>query len=433
MTSVCIDGYNLALPKGSGIATYGRNLLEAANTLGMTTSVLYGPAAAPSGANVADLAAIADGPPPRSRINKASRWRQTLLSGLGRTARPVAFDDAVIWRGGASETPPATGLWSARDIFTLSNRAFQKYRSVTPLSFAASETLSAPDIVHWTCPLPLHARKAVNVVTIHDLIPLKLPHTTTDDTTAYFDLCKRAVAAADHVVTVSEQTKRDVIEILGVDEARVTNTYQAVAMPPAASAKSDDDAALDVERTLNLRWKGYFLYFGAVEPKKNLARLIEAHLTSGVDAPLVIVGGRGWLDADENAFLDHLQQQASAQASRVRRFPYMPYHLLLSLIRGARGVVFPSLYEGFGLPVLEAMMLGAPVITSDAGSLPEVAGDAAVTVDPYDIASIRDGIRRIDGDEALRATLVDLGRRQAERFSITAYEKRLRDLYAKLS
>ena len=433
MSSICIDGFNLALPKGSGIATYGRNLLRAANALGMTTSVIYGPAARPIGDNAADLAAIADGPPPKSRINKAARWRRTLLSGLGRRAHPVQFDDAIIWRGGHSEVPAADGLWSAQDLFTLSGRAFQKYRAFTPLSFAPSESLARPSIVHWTCPLPLHAKGSVNVVTIHDLIPLKLPHTTTDDTSAYFDLCRRAVASVDHVVTVSEQTKRDVMQLLGVEEARITNTYQAVTMPQAVATKSDDEAALDVERTLNLGWGQYFLYFGAIEPKKNLARLIEAHLTSGVKAPQVIVGGRGWLDDDENAFLNQLHHDTADRASRVRRYPYMPHHLLLSLIRGARGVVFPSLYEGFGLPVLEAMMLGAPVVTSNAGALPEVAGNAAVTVDPYDIASIRAGILRIDADEAFRAELIRSGRRQAETFSAASYEKRLQELYAKLT
>jgi len=430
MPSVCIDGFNLALPKGSGIATYGRNLLESCNTLGFETSVLYGPAAARTESNTSNLAAIADRPPPRSRIDKAARWRRTLLTRLGKRAFPVQVDDTVTWREGPSETPPVDLFWSSRDLFSLANRAFQKYGTITPVSFDRSRDARAPEIIHWTCPLPLHARGLINVVTIHDLIPLKLPHTTTDDASTYFRMCKQAVTRADHIITVSEKTRQDVIELLDVPETRVTNTYQSVNIE---SEKDDSDAILDVEKILGLEWKSYFLYFGAVEPKKNIARIIEAYLTSNVERPLIIVGGNGWLNEDENALIEQLHQSSHDRASRVKRFPYMPQHLLMSLIRGSRGVLFPSLYEGFGLPVLEAMSLGAPVLTSNAGSLPEVAGDAAIIVDPYQTTAIRDGIRQLDTDAGLRAELATLGRSQALRFSRSAYQKRLSDLYSRLS
>jgi glycosyltransferase involved in cell wall biosynthesis len=107
----------------------------------------------------------------------------------------------------------------------------------------------------------------------------------------------------------------------------------------------------------------------------------------------------------------------------------MPLRLLVSLIRGARATLFPSLYEGFGLPVLESMLLGTPVLTSTAGSLPEVAGDAALVVDPYDVDAIRDGIRTLDADEALRDDLSARGRQQAAKFSPERYQERLADAY----
>jgi glycosyltransferase involved in cell wall biosynthesis len=222
------------------------------------------------------------------------------------------------------------------------------------------------------------------------------------------------------------------VEILGVCQDRITNTYQAVSIPADLIEKLEDDVVLDIEETLGLGWHGYFLYFGAVEPKKNLARLIEAHLTSKVDAPLVIVGGRGWLDADENAFLEQLASDPNGRGERIRRFPYMPFHLLVSLIRGARGVLFPSLYEGFGLPVLEAMLLGAPVITSNAGSLPEVAGSAALSVDPYDVGTIRDAIRQVDADASIRNELSRKGQLQARQFSPENYASAVSGVYERL-
>jgi glycosyltransferase involved in cell wall biosynthesis len=428
---VCVDGFNIALPKGSGVATYGRNLIAALSTTGRSVSVLYGPASAYQADPVADTAAIADLPPPRSRINKRERWRRTLLSRFGRVADPVLLSDQIVWSFENQGRPPVDIGWTARDLYTISNRAFQKYGTVTPISFRQGDHLQ-PDVVHWTCPLPLYAKKAANLLTVHDLIPLRLPHTTTDDTSTYFRLVRTAIDRADHVIVVSERTKQDLVEMMGVDERRITNTYQAVSLPPELAERSDSDVCLDVEETLGLGWQEYFLYFGAVEPKKNLGRLIEAHLASQVSAPLVIVGGRGWLDEDENAFLDQIAALPDLRSDRVRRYPYMPFRLLISLIRGARGVVFPSLYEGFGLPVLEAMLLGAPVITSTAGSLPEVAGDAALSIDPYDVDAIRKAIRLIDSDSGLRKDLRLRGRMQANKFNPEAYALAVAGAYRKL-
>jgi glycosyltransferase involved in cell wall biosynthesis len=149
-----------------------------------------------------------------------------------------------------------------------------------------------------------------------------------------------------------------------------------------------------------------------------------------VAAPLVIVGGRGWLNEDENALLNDIA--AGAAPGRVRRFDYMPYPLLISLVRGARAVLFPSLYEGFGLPVLEAMALNTPVLTSTQGALPEVAGDAALLVDPYYVDAIKAGIRALDNDEGLRRHLAAEGLIQARKFSPDAYRVRLKGLYRRL-
>lgn len=169
-----------------------------------------------------------------------------------------------------------------------------------------------------------------------------------------------------------------------------------------------------------------------MEPKKNLARVIEAYVGSGVQAPLVIVGGRAWLETDETKLLGMIQDSATGGAGRIRRYDYLPFRVLVSLIRGAKATVLPSLYEGFGLPVLESMQLRTPVLTSTAGSLPEIAGDAALAVDPYDIVAIRKAMVALDEDADLRAELTERGVRQAGKFGAEPYRARLAELYCEI-
>ena len=230
---------------------------------------------------------------------------------------------------------------------------------------------------------------------------------------------------------VSDATRRDVIQLLGVAEDRVTTTWQSVSIPARLRAATDATVATELEGVFKLGWKGYFLYFGAVEPKKNLARIVEAYLASGSDLPLVVVGGRAWLDEDETALM-HQVLKRKAGRKRIRLYEFLPFSMLVSLIRGARATVFPSLYEGFGLPVLESMLLGTPVITSTAASLPEVAGDAAIMVDPYDVAALTREIRRLGSDDDLAADLSRRGPPQAAKFSPEICQARLVDLYGRL-
>jgi glycosyltransferase involved in cell wall biosynthesis len=175
--------------------------------------------------------------------------------------------------------------------------------------------------------------------------------------------------------------------------------------------------------------RGYFLFFGALEPKKNIGRLLEAYLSAGTATPLVIVGGKGWKSEGELGLLQ-LRGEPAGDGPRIRRIDYLPFGTLQRLIRGARAVLFPSLSEGFGLPVAEAMALGTATLTSTEASLPEIAGDAAVLVDPYDVQAIAQGIRRLDQDAELRAALEAAGPRQAARFGAAAYQARLTEMYA---
>lgn len=430
MTQICIDGFNLALPKGTGIATYGRNLLDNINLIELETAVLYGPNGNSSSDPVIQEAALLDGIRRKpSRRDKAVRKFRTATMRFGRTALPLGAADHVVWPGRSK--PKARDFWTSPSLFPLAHRAFQRHRVMTPLSFPRSDG-SRPDLMHWTCPLPVFARGMPNIYTFHDLIPLRLPYVTTDDKQAFLDLCRKVVGKADHICVVSEATRRDVERILQVPADRITNTGQAVYLPTSITERPQQDIEIELENIFNLSWKGYFLHFGAIEPKKNLGRIVQAYLASGVKTPLILVGSPAWMHENETALLKRVLAEEGPGAGLIRQYEYLPGDLLFSLIRGAKATLFPSLYEGFGLPVLESMALGTAVLTSNAGSLPEVAGDAAIMVDPYDVQAMTNSIRTLDADADLCRHLSGLGHEQASRFSVRNYQDQLRSLYAKV-
>jgi len=276
---------------------------------------------------------------------------------------------------------------------------------------------------------------------LHDLVPLRLPYTTLDNKHYYFRLIQRLTRSADHIVTVSEASKKDIINLFGIPETRITNTYQAVDIPVGYRDKPISDVKNDVEGTFGLNYKNYFLFIGAIEPKKNVGRMIEAYLASGVTDPLVIVGKKAWKSEEELRLIsdnEHVRYSLTNGNQNESRFrvllvDYASFPLLVSLIRGAKAVLFPSLYEGFGLPALEAMFLGTPVLTSNTASMPEVVGNAALQVDPYDTRALVEGIRALDSDADLRGRLTEAGPIQAQQFSPERYQARLAEVYGKFT
>ena len=210
-------------------------------------------------------------------------------------------------------------------------------------------------------------------------------------------------------------------------------------LPASVTAKSDDEVAADVAELFGLDFRSYYMFYGAIEPKKNVSRLIDAYAASGSAFPLIIVGSLGWqYDEDvekiNNERFLYYRRDADrvVPTRRVRRIPYLPFSQLMTLVKGARGVIFPSLYEGFGLPVLEAMALGTPVITSNVAALPEVSGGAAALVDPTDVDSMTKAIRAFDYDDGLRQDLAIRGKKRVAFFEPEAYEERITRVYAKL-
>jgi glycosyltransferase involved in cell wall biosynthesis len=427
----CVDGRDLSLAQGSGIATYGRNLLTSLSRLGVGTQVLYGPPVPISGDPLIREIQLIDPDPKAGRPTAWKRLFRSARAPLGLPARPVRRGQVIWPRDGAC--PPATdSYWAGQDLYRAANRAFARTGRLIPVDFKPAADVPRPDVCHWTAIMPLRARGAINVYTMHDLIPLRLPHLSLSNKRQYLQTCRQIAATADHIIVGSESAKDDIVEMIGVSPDRITNTYHAVELPPGHMDRSDAEVAREIESAFGLPWKGYFLHYGTIEPRKNLGRTVEAYLASGVTTPLVIAGGDGWLFQPETAVLDQVRSGGGSAAGRIHKLKYLPAGLLASLVRGARALLFPSLYEGFGLPVLEAMSMGTAVLTSTAGSLPEVAGNAAVLVDPYDVEAIRKGIIALDQDEDLRHALVVRGTAQAALFSAAAYEARLTALYAKL-
>jgi glycosyltransferase involved in cell wall biosynthesis len=432
---VCIDGFNISLKRGSGVATYGRNLLSCLKALGYETQILYGPQRQLKINPLLSEVSLFDASPAPTLWSQLTGSLNWLSPPRARQARRVEQTGVVMLRQLAQRAPPVDVHWSSPNVFHRANRAYVTWKGMTPVRLGGGEA-GAPQVMHWTCPLPMRAPGAANIYTFHDIVPLRLPYATLDNKRRFHALCQRLLRTADHAVAVSEATRQDLIRVFGVPEDRISVTYQSADLARYVDPKSDEEAAREVQGVFNLDWRGYFLFFGGIEPKKNLPRIVEAYLASGSKTPLILVGGHGWLDDDELRLLHPdlvemtaLRDQLLRREDRIRRYDYLPIALLVSLIRGAKATLFPSIYEGFGLPVLESMQLGTPVLTSTAGSLPEVAGEAALSVDPYDALAIRRGIEALDADEGLRDELSAKGRVQAARFSPQAHQRRLADVY----
>ena len=432
---IMIDGRNLNLEKGTGVATYARNLSYCLRDIGYDVDVLYGNKTAPGQSDLIKEISFFD-----SDNESGPRWLKILrstkesLSGtLGYQATKVPITGSVIVDTFKSKLPYFNSIYNSPDLFRKSHNSFGLSKKIRKVNMQEK-----PDLMHWTYPLPLKISSIPNIYTLHDLVPLRLPYTTLDNKRKYLRLVEKIASSADHIVTVSESSKNDIIKILGVSPERITNTYQSVSIPEKYANKSEDLVQTEVEGTFGLEYKNYFIFWGSIEPKKNIGRIIEAYLSSGVKTPLVIVGAMAWKAENELKLLydDNIRPlvkvgNETRVKNKVIQLKYVPFPLLVSLIKGAKATLFPSLYEGFGLPVLESMLLGTPVISSNTASIPEVAGDAAILVDPYDTRSIADAIRKIDSDSDLREHLIEKGFGQARLFSRSEYMKKISVVYEK--
>jgi len=253
------------------------------------------------------------------------------------------------------------------------------------------------------------------VVTVLDVAVGRFPELFRPWHRTYGRLALRGVTrAARAVIAISHATKRDLVERLGVPEERITVVPNGVD-PAYAPVPTDSDPALEVRRRYALPER-FILTVGAIEPRKNLRRLFEALRRVAArpdarDVALIHAGPDGWL-------ADDVPHAAHAIANgRVRFLGYVSAPDLAVLYGLAQCLAYPSLWEGFGLPVLEAMACGCPVLTSRVSALPELAGDAALLVEPTSVEEISDGLGRLWSDGSLRALLARRGIERARQFT----------------
>ncbi len=430
---IALDGFNLAMPRGTGVATYAQTLSHTAQALGYAIDLIYGlnipNSVNPALREVMFFSTLNEESAAAPSKSFKRSLRRALMSPGVRRPHEIPITGDVITESFRHRLPAYDRLFNLGSLFNISNRYFERFKRFLPI-----ELPNPPAIMHWTYPLPIRLRNACNIYTIHDLVPLRLPHTSSEDKRFHRRLIQECLRA-DHVVTVSNSSREDILRLFpNVDPKQVTNTYQAIIPDTAALSIDADQLAARLKSLFDLTADGYLLYFGALEPKKNIGRLLEAYVSSDIATPLVIVGAQGWRSDEELRLLRGAHGSTLSSLGRVRQFSYLPRDLLMLLVRGAKAVTFPSIYEGFGLPVLEAMSLGTPVLTSNTSSLREIArGDAALLIDPYDVGDIRSGLLKMDEDPTLRARLSAAGRLRAQEFSQERYATRIDDLYRSLS
>jgi glycosyltransferase involved in cell wall biosynthesis len=439
---IIYDGLNLTPDQGTGIPAYTRLLTHIARSLGYDVGVVCGTTFTPDKDALLQEVLFFDQMRAPHQLDRKVTPSGTLNRALNRIIDQVRYNfalkplplrlgDAVIDQHHADSFAEHDRAFVARNLFDSANAIFNRTSRFINLSFDPT-----PDMLHCTWPVPLRVRSACNIYTIHTLMSLQSPFGTFERKKINFRLLKKIANTADHIVTASEASRRDIVRILNVDERRVTNAYTAVTFPQKYLERSEQAVENYLDGLYGLEMNGYLLFLGSSEPKKNVHRLIDAFLSSDVDIPLVLVAAPGWHHADElNRPSERKapQRAQNAAASQVRCLKHVGLSALVSLIRGARAVVFAPLYEGFSLPILEAMMLGTPVVAATSGALTEISGDAALLVDPYDIDDIAQALTTIVNDADLRRELSQRGTAQAAKFSVARYRERIRLLYASLA
>ena len=246
------------------------------------------------------------------------------------------------------------------------------------------------------------SRKAARVFTVFDLIAIAFPDMAIPSSVRHFrPRIKHYVSRADIIVAISKATAGDIVNILDVPPEKIKVVYPGT----TPIMKTEPEKIGEVLNKYSIR-KDYILFVSRLDPRKNLSRLFKAFEFSNLykDFDMVVAGPKGW----------HMEEMFQTWRNvkcrdQIKWLYFVNDEELAALYNGATFFIYPSLVEGFGLPILEAMSAGCPVLTSNLSSMPEAAGEAALYIDPYDIASIADGMQRLASNSDLRSRLSSLG------------------------
>lgn len=310
------------------------------------------------------------------------------------------------------EVPPAD-IVPQQDNIEI--RIIERRRLWTHIGLRAEILRNPPDILF----VPAHVipwpgiGRVPSVVTIHDLGYLHYPETHPLWERLYLDWSTRhSASVARRVIAVSKATAHDLTVLNGVPDGKIRVVYSGV--DKLLQPVDNPEKIATLHQRLGIRGP-YILHVGRVQPRKNLSRLVEAfaRIRDSVDGLTLVLAGR--------ELRDHRQIKARISKQGIEDRVVLPGYIadedLAALYSGAEAYAFPSLYEGFGFPVLEAMACGTAVVCSNTSSLPELVGDAALTVAPTDTSALADALRRLLTDQALRATLIERGLERAKRFT----------------
>ncbi|NIV32355.1 MAG: glycosyltransferase [Anaerolineae bacterium] len=304
-------------------------------------------------------------------------------------------------------------------LWTPSHHRLERYALNVELMRLGLDVLHSPDFI------PPHRPSCRSVITVHDLAFLLYPHFLTKESARYYGHIDEAVRWTDHIIAVSESTKRDTMQHLGVPEEKITVVYEAA--NPIFRPVDRQKAREEVRNRHGVDGP-FILFVSTIEPRKNVPTLLRAvwQLQSCYkqDVRLVLAGGKGWLFEDAFALVEELDLDG-----RVHFVGRVSSEDLLYLYNAAEMLAHPAFYEGFGLPPLEAMACGLPPVVSNVASLPEVVGDAGLLIDPHDTDELTVAMWRLLNDSDLREEMRGKGLRQAERFSWMRAARETQEIY----
>ncbi len=307
-------------------------------------------------------------------------------------------------------------------LWTPSHHRLEQYSLHLEISGLDLDVLHSPDFI------PPFRRNCKSIITIHDLAFLLYPHFLTKESARYYGQIDQAVKRTDHIIAVSESTRQDTIRLLGAPEHKITVIYES-ANPVYRPV--DNREALEQTKSKYHISGDFILFVSTIEPRKNLPTLLKAYRqlldSYKANVKLAVVGRRGWLSEEVFTLVDKLKL-----TNDVFFLGRVTGEDLLHLYNAAQLLAQPSFYEGFGLPPLEAMACGTPVVVSNVSSLPEVVGDAGLLVDPEDVSELAVAIWRVLTDQALRADLIAKGLKRARCFSWEKTARQTLELYQRV-
>jgi glycosyltransferase involved in cell wall biosynthesis len=361
---------------------------------------------------------------PYYQMGGISQYITHLITSLADIDRDSSYELFHSKKDANSYIPNGTTNFERTDLFTPCHHRFERW------TLGAELLRHRPDVFHSPDFIPPAYGAANRVITVHDLNFWYYPEFLTKESRRYYlDQIEWAVRVADHIIADSDHTRNDLMRILGVADDKVSTVY--LAANPLYSMPRATDEIDSVLQQFELP-AGFILFVGTLSPRKNVILLLSAYeillKSSKTETPLVLVGATGWLSDEIFDTISRLNL-----GSQVLHLEGVSDYELSCLYPAAGLLALPSYYEGFGLPPLEAMHSGCPVVSSNRGSLPEIVGDAGPLIDPENLDGWVSSMEILLKDEGARETARTKGYAQAKRFSWENTARETLEIYRNLA